>query len=203
MSGDSARDHGRYGVSGIRVRVRLAARGAAAVAAAGLVLGAAACGSSSPSSASGGGASASSSAAGGSGGSGGSGTGLATEAQQLAFARCMRSHGVSGFPDPNPGGGFGGRTQGVQSDPHFQSADAACRSLLPQSGGAKGQQNTSAFLQHAQCMRAHGIAGYPDPQPNVNPRTALQQAGIDMNSPQFQSASQTCDRLLPARGSGS
>jgi hypothetical protein len=159
----------------------------------GIVLLAAACGgsSSSTTAASGGAASATA-------GSGGAASGgVASEAQQLAFARCMRSHGVSNFPDPNPGGGFGGRTQGVQSNPNYQTAYNSCHNLLPAGAGNKGQQNVSQFLQHAQCMRSHGISNYPDPQPGVNPRTALQNAGIDMNSPQFQSASQTCDRLLP------
>jgi hypothetical protein len=42
----------------------------------------------------------------------------------------------------------------------------------------------------------------PNPNPTVNPRIALAQAGVDTNSPQFQAASQICERLypLPSRG---
>lgn len=51
----------------------------------------------------------------------------------LAFAKCMRSHGVTNFPDPKSGGRMqlGG---GIQSNPHFNSAMQACRSLLPGGG---------------------------------------------------------------------
>ena len=155
---------------------------------AGLVLLAAACGGS-PSS-----TSSSSSNAGGS----------TQEQQDLAYAQCMRSHGVADFPDPNPGGGFGGRTNEVRNNPHFATADSACHHLLPGGGTEnKVQQNESAFLQHAQCMRSHGVPNYPDPNPGVNPRTALQQAGINVNSPQVQAASRICGRLLPAQGSKS
>lgn len=134
--------------------------------------------------------------------SGGSSNGnVATQAQQLSYARCMRAHGMPDFPDPSPGGGFGGRTAGMQGDPNYQTANDACHGLLPAGGGAnKAQQNVSAFLQHAQCMRAHGVPDYPDPQPGVNPRTALQQAGINVNSPQVAAASRACDRLLPQPG---
>jgi len=57
----------------------------------------------------------------------------ASNGNTLKFAQCMRSHGVTDFPDPRSGGG--GLTAGgdVQSNPHFQSAMQACRPLL--SGG--------------------------------------------------------------------
>lgn len=119
----------------------------------------------------------------------------------LAYARCMRSHGLPHFPDPDASGGFGNAARNQQSNPHFGTADNACRHLLP--GGSrqnKVQQHASQFLRHAQCMRTHGVPNYPDPNPGVNPRTALQQSGINLHSPQFQSASRICDRLLPARG---
>jgi hypothetical protein len=135
-----------------------------------------------------------------------SSTAGSTQSQQdLAYAQCMRSHGVADFPDPNPGGGFGGSISSeILNNPDYATADSSCRHLLPGAGtGNKVQQNESAFLQHAQCMRSHGVPNYPDPNPGVNPRTALQQAGISVNSPQVQAASRVCDRLLPSRGAGS
>lgn len=123
--------------------------------------------------------------------------------QELAYARCMRSHGVANFPDPNPAGGFDGTTQ-LQSNPNYASADSTCKSLLPNGGSGKASQNESQLLQIARCMRSHGVPNYPDPNPNptVNPRVQLAQAGIDVNSPQFQAASRTCEQLypLPSRG---
>ena len=62
------------------------------------------------------------------------------KAQALAMSRCMRSHGVTNFPDPQfgtgPGGGFGIRIGGAGLDPNspaFQAAQKACGSIF---GGA-------------------------------------------------------------------
>ena len=62
------------------------------------------------------------------------------KAQALAMSRCMRSHGVPNFPDPQfgtgPGGGFDVRIGGAGVDPNspaFQAAQKACGSIF---GGA-------------------------------------------------------------------
>ena len=53
-------------------------------------------------------------------------------AKELKFAKCMRSHGVTDFPDPNSNGGFSGTgsTAGPGAvnpqSPTFQSAQATC-----------------------------------------------------------------------------
>lgn len=132
--------------------------------------------------------------------------------QELAFARCMRAHGVANFPDPDPTGGFGGATSSeVRNNPHFTTAVGTCRHLLPNGGaggGLKIQQNLSQLLHLAQCLRSHGVANYPDPNPN-GAAPDLQQLGINVNSPQFQGAQRTCQRLYPqpsvppSQGSGS
>jgi hypothetical protein len=41
-----------------------------------------------------------------------SGSGSKTFAQGVRYSDCMRSHGVSNFPDPAPGGGFDVRARG-------------------------------------------------------------------------------------------
>lgn len=58
------------------------------------------------------------------------------QAQALKFARCMRSHGVPGFPDPTfSGGGIRIQAKGIDlSSPAAKRAQQACGSLLP--GGA-------------------------------------------------------------------
>jgi hypothetical protein len=45
---------------------------------------------------------------------------------ELAFARCMRSHGITDFPDPLPGGGF--NAPGDTNSPQFEAAARACQS---------------------------------------------------------------------------
>jgi hypothetical protein len=131
-------------------------------------------------------------------------TGGSTQAQQdLAFAQCMRSDGVTDFPDPDPGGQFGTISAQVEDNPHFDTGYGACEHLLPAGGENKVQQNLGQLLQFAQCMRSHGVPAYPDPDPDAyssisNTRiNSLHQAGVNPNSPQVQAAVQTCERLHP------
>ncbi len=132
------------------------ARTAAAIAASTVI---AACGSNSPSSSS----------------SGGHPTQAQIQEQlhqdALRFARCMRSHGVSNFPDPTSPGAdkefLLGQIPGVnRQSPAFQSAQTACKHLLP--GGGPGSRDATAkvmahLLHISRCLRAHGLTGFPDP----------------------------------------
>jgi hypothetical protein len=71
------------------------------------------------------------------------------EAAALAFSKCMRSHGVADFPDPqfSSGGGIriritanagGGGNNGLDpNSPIFQKAQRSCGSLLPGRAGGK------------------------------------------------------------------
>lgn len=166
-----------------------AARTAAAIiAAAGLTLLAAAC-SSSPSSTS---SSRSTTAAGATS----SAAGGSTNAQEVAYSHCVRTHGVPNFPDPPSGGKFSvpsAEQLGV-STPQLQAAENACQSLQPANGGGGGEP-TEAMLQQqwrdmrtfAECMRTHGVTNWPDPtayppEPNRGAFN-LQSLGIDPNSP--------------------
>ncbi|MDP9258501.1 MAG: hypothetical protein M3Q31_18410 [Actinomycetota bacterium] len=91
-------------------------------------------------------------------------------AASLAYSRCMRSHGVSNFPDPKQVGGgiqVSGSAPGIDpKSPLFVSAQQSCRHLLPGGGRpthARQQQALARMLRISQCMRAHGISGFPDP----------------------------------------
>jgi hypothetical protein len=55
-----------------------------------------------------------------------------------AYSACMRSHGLPNFPDPNSNGGIKlDSTRGLdRSSPQFESAEEACKSLLPNGGSA-------------------------------------------------------------------
>jgi hypothetical protein len=67
----------------------------------------------------------------------------------LAFARCMRSHGVAKFPDPKVAGNGGvqlsiNANSGVDpGSPVFQSAQKACQSLQPHGAGLHAQVGPS------------------------------------------------------------
>jgi hypothetical protein len=59
--------------------------------------------------------------------------------QMLGFSRCMRAHGISGFPDPSFGGGGVqlqlSRTSGIDPrSPAFQAAQRACGAPLGKVG---------------------------------------------------------------------
>jgi hypothetical protein len=51
-------------------------------------------------------------------------------AEEVKWARCRRSHGVPGFPDPNGNGAIDSAKLNPTS-PAFQKASAACKSLQP------------------------------------------------------------------------
>src|SRR6266568_8142725 len=69
------------------------------------------------------------------GGGGSSAAGGSSPYQKaVAYAQCMRSHGVPGFPDPDSKGNFilNGKEDHLGGSPQQnQSADKACRHLLP------------------------------------------------------------------------
>jgi hypothetical protein len=122
-----------------------------------------------------------------------------------AFSACMRSHGLPNFPDPNNKGQFlYSPGSGIDpSSPQFQSAEKACESKAP-TGPISGSpnQNASAFLKYAACMRANGVPNFPDPTIlNGHVQMSLP-SDVDTSSPQFQQATQACMSDLPGAGQG-
>ncbi|MFZ0381960.1 MAG: hypothetical protein WCD11_31995 [Solirubrobacteraceae bacterium] len=89
----------------------------------------------------------------------------------VKFADCMRSHGVSAFPDPTTPGAAKefilSQIPGVDTrSPAFQSAHGTCVHLLPSNGPnpqRATEQVTTQLLRTSRCMRAHGVAEFPDP----------------------------------------
>jgi len=150
----------------------------------------------------------SSSTTAGSDGSGGSSNaGGSSQAQQnIAFAQCMRSHGVTDFPDPDHNGQFGTISAQMEDRPQFGRGYHACKHLLPVGGESKAQQDGPQLLKFAQCMHAHGVPTYPEgngPAPKYNiGNTAVDSLhdlgpGVNPNSPVVQRALQTCEHENP------
>lgn len=126
-------------------------------------------------------------------------------AEGLAYAQCMRNHGVPNFPDPvaTPSGGYGFRTTGI--DPQsaaFQGAVQACRSLSPQ-WWTGGQQLTpaqeQAWLTWAKCIRANGVPNFADPTFSGGGAVQISGAG-GSSSPQLRSAMYACKSQRPSTG---
>ena len=133
----------------------------------------------------------------------------------IAFSQCMREHGVTNFPDPSGGGG------GIQfrisgnainpASPAFRSARVSCSKLLP--GGGPGRHASAEAIKQdtemAECMREHGVAGFPDPvvtatPPGINPADySSAQYGngifigipksVNVRSPAFEAAAKACN----------
>ena len=145
----------------------------------------------------------SSAAAGSSAGGGTHATGL------LAYATCMRSHGVPKFPDPATSGEIPKEAvvsaQRDVTNAHAVAAGNACKHLLAPGGSLSGQashtvtpQDQQDYLNAAACMRSHGIAGFPDPSFSGGNVSLHVPSSIDTRSTQFTQAAQTCRKLIPA-----
>lgn len=142
-------------------------------------------------------------------GKGGGGQGLhLAMLGNLKFSQCMRSHGISSFPDPNSSGqiGISSSTGLDPRSPTFQAAIKACRKDLPNGGQPTPQQLAkakAAALKFSQCMRAHGVKDYPDPDfsgGGVRIRIGGSPGSdLDPNNPTFKSAQSACG---PAFGKG-
>jgi hypothetical protein len=137
-----------------------------------------------------------------------SGTGASS--LMLKYSECMRSHDVSGFPDPSTSQGpnsFGidgynfNRPANLDTQsPAYKSAQNACGKLITGGGGparspafaAKARQ---AALAHAECMRQHGVPNFPDPTFSSNGQGITVGSGgpgINPRSPAFQHAQKIC-----------
>jgi hypothetical protein len=106
-------------------------------------------------------------------GSGGADNSAANAQKAVKFAECMRSNGVSDFPDPGASGSFtiDGIVNGSSLDPNapaFKQALSACRDLEPAGfmGSKRSAQQQDAALEFAQCIRENGVTDFPDPTPN-------------------------------------
>jgi hypothetical protein len=106
----------------------------------------------------------------GSGGGGGGNNTAASAQKGVKFAHCMRSHGVSAFPDPGASGKFtidqvANGSSLDTSTPAFKQALSACKNLEPAgfTGGRRSPVQQSAALKFAECIRANGVSDFPDP----------------------------------------
>jgi hypothetical protein len=129
----------------------------------------------------------------------------------LAYARCMRQHGID-MPDPQ----FNGNkvTQQLKrapgskgpDDPKFKAAQQACQKYMPNGGQLTkpNPQQQQQLLAFARCMRQHGI-NVPDPGPNgggIVVKRGSGGNGPNQDDPTFKAAQQACQKYLPNAGKG-
>ncbi len=104
--------------------------------------------------------------------------GSAAGSPLVEYATCMRSHGVSNFPDAasfgSPDGIKAAKGQMVQasaseaSSPTFQAAQRACAEYYgpPTTSTQVSAAELRKLLAVSRCMRAHGVPTLPRPQPH-------------------------------------
>jgi hypothetical protein len=97
-----------------------------------------------------------------------SGTGQVMTVMQQ-WARCIRSHGLPGWPDPiiNPVTSYPDFPQDAPRIPASirQSCQSITNRLPPQAQASHPPtaKSMQSLLRFARCMRSHGIPGWPDP----------------------------------------
>jgi hypothetical protein len=134
-------------------------------------------------------------------------SGTKSTASTQTFSACMRANGVPKFPDANSNGGIAiDSSSGINPDSaQFKKAEKACQKLAPQGGNAPSAaeqaKNREQELKFSACMRSHGVPKFPDPVfSDGGRRTQLRidsKSGIDPDSPIFQAAQKTCQKLMP------
>jgi hypothetical protein len=144
-----------------------------------------------------------------------SNAGGSADAPLVAFSRCVRSHGVANFPDPQAGASnakFPSAQQLRVSSSQLGNAETACQRLLPV--GIDDQFPPSevplllrAMLPFSSCMRAHGVSNFPDPAVDSEGRPIfpLSTHGISLSyshSQQFNTAIDKCQSLAPRQLGG-
>jgi hypothetical protein len=123
------------------------------------------------------------------------------EEAMLAFARCMREHGID-VPDPDASGrvrirgALGGRSEAQREK--FREAQEACEDELGEIGPRISEEDRAelqdAMLAFARCMRGEGL-DFPDPE--FEGGGFLMRAG-DPNDPKFEAANEKCRHHLEA-----
>ncbi len=122
--------------------------------------------------------------------------------EDVAYAQCMRAHGLPNFPDPNAQGDFliSPKVANPRSTT-FQHANAVCQHLEPNGGRQTAAENAEALklaLQASACMRSHGVLNFPDPTSGPNGGFSLRigGGGVNPNSPVFKDAMRACQSIF-------
>ena len=133
----------------------------------------------------------------------GSSTTAATTTGALAFARCLRSHGLPGWPDPTSAGVFDKsklRQLGYSVSRVRAVEEGPCNHLLgaASTGPTITLADRADYLDAAACMRSHGLPDFPDPTFGGNGVQTNIPPSIDQDASSFRSAAATCTKLIPA-----
>jgi hypothetical protein len=129
--------------------------------------------------------------------------------KEVQFAQCMRSNGVSNFPDPDASGQLtieavmNGSGVNTNSSVYTQ-AFSACRRLEPAgfTGSTRSPLQQEAALRFAQCVRANGVSDFPDPTPSspLIDTTRIPSSATPNGMSILNTATHKCESFLAAAG---
>ena len=125
-------------------------------------------------------------------------------AKEIAFAQCMRAHGITDYPDSDGPLKVTGSGDLNPGNPTYRKARQACQPLLPviRLSPAQAAQGNADVLRFAHCMRQHGITKFPDPRAGIDGNDTVFLGKIDLHSPQFLAAQHACRRYQGPDGKG-
>jgi hypothetical protein len=143
--------------------------------------------------------------------SSGGGSASITQKQEVssyvAFAACLNKHGVE-VQVARTGGLVWEAAPGVPGprSPQALAAERDCKALVPTGwrhppSAAQTAQNLVLMLRYARCIRAHGVAKFPDPTSQGLRISAS--SGIDLSSPAFRAAENSCQKYNLTLAAGS
>jgi hypothetical protein len=118
----------------------------------------------------------------------------------LAYARCMREHGIGDFPDPDASGHFpGGIAAATSSSPRYGAAQKACAPHVQETepdelGEDDRAQVVDALLAFSRCMREHGIE-MSDPEVGSDRIVVRLPRGLAPGDARVEAARETCGRF--------
>lgn len=138
------------------------------------------------------------------------GSGSGSYNAEVEIAQCMRSRGVSNFPDPTAaaaGQGAGGfsiqRTSGSStitingvplSGPAYTTAAKTCHLAAAAEPPQLTGDQKEAMIAKAHCIRTHGVPNFPDPffGPSGHGVGLRLPVGFNPQAPAFLHASKVC-----------
>ncbi len=136
------------------------------------------------------------------GGVAGNSGGPPTQAQlreMLLFAECARKHGLYSFPDPPYHAGELSNLGYYKGSPQIKKANRECHALALASGFVESKAEIQYYLQQdlkiSECMRAHGVANFPDPSSQGGGPWPLKPS--IMNQPDYSAAAKACGAPPP------
>ena len=171
-----------------------------------IVLLLAACGGSGPPGVASAGSSTSTTIAGGAAGN----SGGPPTAQQLTamtkWAACVRKHGLPEFPDPPYQNGELNKLGYTKYSPQMVKANKACHVWALAAGVVLSKAELEKYVQRdlkiAQCMHAHGIANFPEPNWQGQFISSTSAGTNFFNVPGYPTAAKTCGAPPPPPQSG-